>query len=355
MEQKQLNIRLLLIAAPVFMAMLVLSKVQKRPVVVDSFQKDSGYRLVMGTFARILVTAPDRATGQAAISGGFKKMELVDGLMSTYRPDSEISIVNKEAHERPVPVSPETYYVLEKAIEFSRLSQGHFDITIAPQIALWKHAADTNTPPTPAEKAAAKAKVGWQKLKLDPNEKTVRFTVEGMKLDLGGIAKGYGIDLALEAVRDAGALGAMIDIGGDIRCFGQAVEGRQHWRIGLQDPRVDPNDNREKLVKVLQFNDRAIATSGHYRRFVLIGGQKVSHILDPQTGQSSKKLTSTTIIAPDALTADALATAVSVLGQEKGLELIESIPEVEAIVIPPVGESMDLIPTAGAQAYIADK
>jgi thiamine biosynthesis lipoprotein len=182
----------------------------------------------------------------------------------------------------------------------------------------------------------------------------VRFAQAGMKIDLGGIAKGYAIDLALEAVREAGAVGAMVDIGGDIRCFGTPPGGRDAWRIGLQDPRLDRADDEQEVLLVLQIVDRAVATSGHYRRFALIGGQAVSHIVEPDSGQGSRKLASTTVIAPDALTADALATAVSVLGRERGLALIEQTDCVEAIVIPPDLKELELVQTSGAGAFLTE-
>jgi len=350
MQQKQLNLRLLLIAAPVVFAMITLSHFQKLPKRVES-----PIRMIMGTAARIIVLAPTLRAGQNAVQVGFAQMELIDGLMSTYRDDSELSIVNEEAHERAVPVSRETMRVLEKAGDIHRLSQGAFDVTVAPLLALWKAAADTNTPPTAEQIDAARALVGWDKVQLDPQAATVRFTQPGVQIDLGGIAKGHAIDLALEAVRAAGAVGAMVDIGGDIRCFGEPPRGKKNWRIGLQDPRMEQADSPQEILLVLNIGDRAVATSGHYRRFAVIDGQTVSHIVEPESGQGSTKLASTTIIAADALTADALATAVSVMGQDRGLALIETLDDIEAIVIPPHLGSLQLIQTRGAGAFISSE
>ncbi|MFC1652639.1 FAD:protein FMN transferase [Planctomycetota bacterium] len=351
MQQRHINMRLLMIAAPVVLAMMVISQLHKRPKTVDS-----GYRPIMGTFARILVVAPNRPTALACIEAGFAQQQQVDGLMSTYRPDSEISIVNEEAYQRPVPVSPATFTVLQKAIEISRLSQGRFDVTVGPLIALWRSAADANTPPLEEAISQARASVGWEKLILDPNTSTIRFTVANMKIDLGGIAKGYAIDRAVTAMRAAGGLGGMVDIGGDICCFGTPPYGNAHWRIGLQDPRLENPAEQGQVLLTLKLNDRAVATSGHYRRFTLIDGQRTSHIVDIDTGHGSHKLTSTTVIAPDALTADALATAVSVLGQTQGLALIEDLEGVEAMVIPPTEAKTILQPifSTGAQAFLLE-
>ncbi len=347
MEQKKLNLRLLLIAAPVAFAMIVLSRFQTLPKRVES-----PLRMIMGTAARIIVLAPNQRTGENAIRAGFAQMEKVDGLMSTYRSDSELTIVNEEAHERPVPVSQETWTVLQKAGDTYDASAGAFDVTVGPLLALWKAAADSNTPPTDEQINAARTRVGWDKVRLDTEAMTVAFSQAGMKLDLGGIAKGYAIDQALEAVRAAGAVGAMVDIGGDLRCFGTPPRGNKRWRIGLQDPRITEADLPQEILLVLSIGDRAVATSGHYRRFALIDGQTVSHIVEPQSGHGSAKLASTTIIAPDAISADALATAVSVMGQERGLALIETLEDIEAIVIPPGLESLQRIQTPGAEAFI---
>ena len=181
--------------------------------------------------------------------------------------------------------------------------------------------------------------------------KLQRIAVPGMRIDLGGIAKGFAIDQSITALQRHGALGGMVDIGGDIRCFGQAPAGKQHWSIGLQDPQVSADDtDPQRILLILKMKDLAITTSGHYRRFTVIDGKKTSHIIDPHTGQGSDKLSSVTIMAPDAITADGLATAVSVLGQERGLALIEQIPQVEAIVIG--NDTSQIIKTSGAHRHV---
>jgi len=211
--------------------------------------------------------------------------------------------------------------------------------------------------PTDKELDEARSKVGYEKITLDANELTVRFAVEGMKLDLGGIAKGYAIDKSVEALRAGGAVGGMVDIGGDICCFG-SPEGRTHWRIGVQDPTMpDRNMTTAETLMVIELKTAAdstvaIATSGNYQRFEVIDGKQHSHIIDTRSGQSSDKLASVTIIAPNATIADAIATAVSVLGAEKGLELIERTPEVEAILIP-AALPLKIIKSSGAEAYIS--
>ena len=322
-------------------------------------EADSGYRLVMGTFAHIIAVAPNSHTADKCIKAALQQLRNIEALMSYHRDDSELANVNRNAYKEPVKVSSQTFEVLQKAIEFSKLSEGAFDVTVGPLVDLWRQAAEANTVPSDDKLTEARSKVGYEKVILDADNMTVQFTVEGMKLDLGGIAKGYAIDKAVEAMANYGATAGLVDVGGNIRCFGKP-KTRPHWRIGLQDPNENfgfrisdfgsPADAGEPLL-ILKFNDAAVATSGHYRRFAQIQGKKYSHIIDTETGFSSDKLASVTIIAEDATTADALSTAVIVMGAEKGLALIKQLPETDAILItlPP---KYDLIKTTGAEKYV---
>jgi len=232
---------------------------------------------------------------------------------------------------------------------------------------IWRSAAEANSVPSDNELRQARSKVGYEKLILDANGMSVRFAVEAMKVDLGGIAKGYAVDKAVEAMQNGGAIGGIVDVGGDIRCFGLPPKSRDRWLIGLQDPSVGTDTaiptqvgiGTGKPLLVLKLTDAAVATSGSYRRFALIEGKKFSHIIDTKTGYSSAGLTSVTIISENVTDADALATAVSVMGAEKGLALIETIPETEAILITsppkPVPSKVDgyeLIKTSGVEKFI---
>ena len=172
-----------------FVVALLVSTLRK-----ENVELDSGYRLTMGTFARIVVIAPNSSIAEKSIQTAFAAQDHIEDLMSYHRPDSELNRVNNEAFEHPVIVHPMTFKVIQSAIEYSKISDGAFDVTIGPLVNLWRLAGDANTPPTEAEISEARSKVGYEKLILDPNELTVRFTTSGMKLDLGGIAKGYAID-----------------------------------------------------------------------------------------------------------------------------------------------------------------
>ncbi len=322
---------------------------RKGPVKVDS-----GHQLVMGTFARVVVVAQSQDVGRKCISAALEEIHKVDGLMSDYKSDSEISRVNKEAAERAVQVSESTYEVLRRSVEFSTLTDGAFDITVGPLMDLFHDAEKQAAAPTAEQIAKAKSKVGFEKLRLDSENRTVQFAVEGMRLDLGGIAKGYAIDKAIEAVQRSGALGGMVDIGGDIRCFGSPPEGREHWLIAVQDPNATAAATTGGgLLMTLKVTNTAVATSGDYQQYVMIEGERYSHIMNRKTGTSAAGLASVTIIADNATDADALATSVSVMGAEKGLALIEKRPETEAILITS-GPEYQVTKTSGAEKYVKE-
>lgn len=313
---------------------------------------ESGYREIMGTFVRVTAVAMDEQTAQTCVKEGIKQLELVDNTMSVHNAESEISRINRDAYRQTVKVTEPVFEVLQRSVEYSRLTDGAFDITVGPLVDLWHEAGKKNIKPTEDEIASAKTKVGYEKLVLDAENKTVHFTVDGMQLDLGGIAKGYGIDLATTAMQKAGAMGGMVDVGGDIRFFGAPPRGKQKWSVGLQEPKIDEKGLvSHQLVLVLEMINKAVATSGDYRRFVLIDDKKYSHIINPSTSTSAEGLSSVTIIAQNATDADALATAVSVMGAEKGLALVEKLEGMEAILISS-GPELKQIQTSGAEKYI---
>ena len=186
---------------------------------------DSGNRLVMGTFARIIAVAIDSDTANNCVNAAFEELNRVDELMSDYKSDSELSEVNREGFEREVKVSEALFDVLERSVTYSRETNGAFDITVGPLVDLGRWAEEKGQSLSEEEISRVRARVGFENLKLDEEERTVRFSMEGMRLDLGGIAKGYAIDKAIEVMQRLGAIGGMLDVGGDIRCFGAPPEG----------------------------------------------------------------------------------------------------------------------------------
>ncbi|MBN2592866.1 MAG: FAD:protein FMN transferase [Sedimentisphaerales bacterium] len=318
----------------------------------DRAEADSSYQMIMGTFAHVVAVAENSSTAEKSVRAALEEIRKVDDLMSDYKNDSEISRANRDAFDRSVKVSEPTYEVLRRSVEFSKMTDGAFDITVGPLVALFRKAKESKATPSEEQIEQARSKVGFEKLKLDNENKAVKFSEKGMLLDLGGIAKGYAIDKAIEAAQRCGAIGAMVDIGGDVRCFGLPPKGREYWLIGLQDPNsAIEGMEGGGLRLVLKITDEAVATSGDYQQFAIIEGKRYSHIMDRKTGKSAESLSSVTIITGNATDADALATAVSVIGAEKGLALIEKIPNTEAILITPQPK-YDILKTSGAEKYI---
>ncbi len=307
---------------------------------------NSGYREVMGTFAQITVAAKNKRQAADFFAQGFGQFEKVQRLMNDRDPNSELSMLSAVAVGKPVSVSPELFDVIQASVHYSQMTDGAFDITVGPLTKLWRQTQQTGQPPSDEMVAAAKEKIGYQKIHLDPSAKTIQLEQKGMKLDLGAIAKGYAVDLAERTLKGAGAKAGMVDLGGNIRCFGAGPGRGGAWLIGVQDPRND-----EKIILTLRLNDMAAATSGDYRRVAVVNGRPYSHIINPKTAQSVRELAGVTVIAESAMQADALSTAISVLGTERGLALLESVFDVEGILIAADGETKPVF-TKNAKKFI---
>lgn len=289
-------------------------------------------QMIMGTMVEITVMPPD----EQAIEAAFEEMKKVDTLMSTYKENSEVSILNREGENH---LSTETLQVIGEAINFSEITGGAFDITCRPLINLWKKAKKEQVIPSPQEIKEALSLVGYEKIKILPEGDVVRFKQKGMQIDLGGIAKGYAVDRAIEALRKNGIRRALVNAGGDLYALGNGPGGEK-WKVGIQDPREE-----DKLLGIIKVKDVGVATSGDYQRYFTIEGKRLSHIVNPKTGQTVQDVPmSVTVIAPHATTTDALATGVFVLGPQKGMELIESLPQVEGMI---VSEGMKRITSKG--------
>jgi len=255
-------------------------------------------------------------------------MHRIDRAMSPYRPESELSRINREAASSAVPLSAEMTQLLVRARAFSELSQGAFDITYAAVGRLYDYRERIR--PTAAALAQARAAVGYRYLLIDEKARTVRFTRPGMCIDLGGFAKGHAVDRATEILRRRGIAHANVSAGGDSRVIGDR-RGRP-WSIGVRDPR-----RPGYVVALLPLEDTSISTSGDYERYFEDGGVRFHHLIDPATGQSPSSVHSVTILAQDGLTTEGLSKSVFVLGLDKGMQLIESLEDVDAIVVDAAG------------------
>jgi thiamine biosynthesis lipoprotein len=267
---------------------------------------------LLGTFVTVTVYAPTRARGIEAGSEAFGEFRRIDALMSLHRPDSELSRLNARAAAGAVEVSPDLFRVIAAAQEIAEKSEGSFDITIRPLVDLWGFLWKKYRLPTRKELEAVLPRVRYTLVELDAERRTVRFRAPGVSLDLGGIAKGYAVDCAVEKLRSLGITNAMVKAGGDLRVMG-APPGGTHWVVQLEDPRKEGRRARVPL------RDAALSTSGNYENFFEAGGVRYSHILDPRTGVPVQGLAACTVIAPTCTESDALATACFVLGADKGM------------------------------------
>jgi FAD:protein FMN transferase len=278
----------------------------------------------MGTAISVELWCEDRRAGESAAAAVMAEMHRIDRCMSPHKPASELSRINRDAAQRPVLLSEEMFKLLARAMEFSRLSQGAFDITYAAAGQLYDYRRGIR--PSDAALAAAHAHVGWRHLQLDERAGTVRFDQPGVRIDLGGFAKGHAVDNSAALLRQHGVEHAIVSAGGDSRIVGDR-RGRP-WTVAIRDPR-----RAGKVVAVLPLEDTAVSTSGDYERFFDVGGERYHHLIDPATGRSPSGVQSVTIMAPDGLTSEALSKTVFVLGAQKGLALIESLPGLDAVVV----------------------
>jgi len=286
---------------------------------------------VMGTFVEIKAVVGNRSVEEIdnAIDAAFDAVRRIDSLMSTYKADSEVSEINRRAASEGVLISPETCEVINKALELSRASNGSFDITVMPLLELWGFARGrTKAVPSQAEIDGTLACVGYELIDLDQAKREIRLKRDGTKIDLGGIAKGYAVDSAVKSLAANGVSAGMVNAGGDLYCLGSKAPGKP-WRIAVRDP-----VNEEGVLGYVQLADKGIATSGDYQNFFMADGVRYSHIFDPRTGRpSTVGPHSVTVVAETCADADGLATAVFVLGPNKGIELLEQLAGVEGLIV----------------------
>jgi len=285
-------------------------------------------RAPMGTYMAITVYASSQAEGRRAIAAAFARVEEVEAATSTYREQSDVSKLNRAAGGPAMLVSRHLWTVLRRAAQISPETNGAFDVTVGPLVALWKRTWKRGRAPSEAELTAARALVSYRAVRVAPNAPRVQLLRQGMSLELGGIAKGYAVDQAVVVLRHCGIRAALVDAGGDIRALG-APAGREAWLIGIRDP----SRPGKILRRALLARDCAVATSGDYEQYGTRGGRRYSHILDPRTGRPVEGMASVTVVAPDAMTADAYATSASVLGPKAALAFAEERPGVEVMIL----------------------
>ena len=271
----------------------------------------------MGTMFRIVAYATDQQVADAAIARAFERIAALDRCMSDYQSDSELMrLCHSAPHEQPVEVSEDLWRVLRQADEISRATGGAFDVTVGQLTKLWRRARRQRELPPADLRDQALQTVGFELLRIDATEPRVQLLRAGMRLDLGGIAKGFASDEAMRILRSAGITQALVDGGGGMT-LGAPPPGEAGWKIGVASA-----VEGEPPSDFFELHDCSVATSGDLWQFVDIDGVRYSHIVHPKTGMGLTTRITATVIADDGATADALATAVCVLGAERGLEIV---------------------------------
>ncbi len=276
----------------------------------------------------------DNAT--EAINEAFNEMDRINSLLSNYIPESDVSKINSNAGICPVPISPETADALNEALKFSKLSGGAFDLTIGPLLKLWGFNKDipglSGSEPDNKTIENTKLLVDYNAIEINHENNTGFLSKKGTWIDVGGFSKGYVADKAIALLQTKGIKNALVAAGGTICTIGKKPDYSE-WTVGIKHPR-----NEDSFLTIIKLKDRAVSTSGDYENFYNKKGKRKTHIIDPRTGMPVETIQSASVIAPKGLDSDALSTVLFVLGEKDGIELIEEMPEVEALVVTNKGE-----------------
>ncbi len=303
--------------------------------------------VVMGTTCRLIAVGHADPV-EAALAAALSELEQVEALMSTYDPDSELSRFNTARSGSDVPLSPPTLRVMQSALELSATTGGAFDVTVVPLTKLWANAAQQDELPSPDKRQAAVESVGYQNLELGAEGASKR--IDSLEVSLDALAKGFAIDQALGAMANYGLRGALVDVGGDLACFGRPLD-QSHWRIAVQSP-WEPT-----TLAILQADPTgpawAVCTSGNYQRYFQIQGRRYSHLIDPRTGWPAEHAPSVTVVGPAAMLADGWATALSILSVEEGQRLISEASGLEALWVQGDRQKSQLTYSSGFRQFIA--
>jgi FAD:protein FMN transferase len=283
------------------------------------------HQISMGTVIEITLMADDEEQANKAALQAFQEVKRIEQLMSPKIESGDVFRINQSSGKEWVKVSPETIEVIKKAQEITKLSEGGFDITVGPLSELWRKAREKKTPPPVEEVEEKLGLVNFKNIEVDKEGK-VFLKKKGMAIDLGGIAKGYAVDRAFDVLRSLGYKNLIVNAGGDLKVGG--LKNHQPWSIGIQNPRKSQN-----ILGRISVSDMAIATSGDYEKFFPYEGKRYHHIFNPRDGFPAEGCQSVTIVTKDCITADGLATAVFVLGPEKGYALCQKLNGVQCLIV----------------------
>ncbi len=302
----------------------------------------------MGVPFRLTFYAADEKTAQDAAAAAFERVEVLNSILSDYDSESEISRLSRTSGQgKAVPVSGDLWRVLEKSQEIAAKTDGAFDVTIGPLVNLWRRMRNKRELPSPELIAEMRGRVGYQNLRLDPKMRTVELLKPEMRLDVGGIAKGYAADQAIAALANHGVTRALAAASGDIAA-GDPPPGERGWRVEVEALDVPGSPPPQ----VLMLAHQAVSTSGDAYQFVEIGGVRYSHIIDPRTGIGLTGRSMVTVVAPEGLVADGWDTPIEIIGAERGVELVEKIPGAAVRVVRQVGEKVEVVESRGWKAAV---
>lgn len=264
---------------------------------------------------------------QKAVDLAFDTMKDIDDRMSVYNNNSEVSQINRFAGQSTVKVSNDTLNVIEKALDYSKISDGMFDITVGPLMDIWGFRNGKNRIPSDVEISKALSFIDYKKVKIDRSGSTAELTSTGMKMDVGAIAVGYAVDKAVNVLKDNGVKKALVNGGGEIYALG-SPPGKDTWRIGIQHPR-----RSNALLGTIELKDMAVSTSGDYENYFEVNGKRYCHIMNPKTGKPVDGIMSVTVVADTTTEADALSTVLFIMGAKEGMKLAEKLDNVECIIV----------------------
>ena len=281
----------------------------------------------MGTLVFLTAVAPEKQLVHDAIDKGFAEIHRLEQILSTWIPDSELSRINAAAGQRAVKAGQETMELLAHSLEMARLTEGGFNIAVGPAVDAWNVSRDGRIP-SREELDAARPLMDLSAIHLDAEAGTVYLARSGMRVDIGGIGKGYAADFAASVMREAGASAGVVAISGDIKTFGRLPDG-QRFTFGIQHPRKENGIT----IGQLELENEAVSTAGDYQRYFEKNSIRYHHILDPQTLQPARRSQSVTVVAKTGVLADGLDTGIFVMGPERGMALIERLPGVEGVIV----------------------
>ncbi len=294
------------------------------------FKKD---RILMDTLVAITVVSDSKDNAEKAIDAAFSEIEYLEKLSNHYSPDSEITRINRNAGISEVKVSYDILKLLEKALYVSENTEGAFDVTMGPVIALY----DFHKKIRPDDGMIKKtlSLVNYRDIIINRDRSTVLLKRKGMLIDLGGIAKGYAADKAAETLKKNRVRSGLVAVAGDIKAFGLKPDGKP-WKIGIRNP--ESGDKEDDIMATIELKDMAISTSGDYERFFISGGKRYHHLLDPKTGLSAQECRSVSIITKEGAFTDAFATGIFILGPEQGVKVLDKLG-FEGMIIDSQGKS----------------